>query len=326
MRFGVIGTNFVTDWFVAAGKCCDKFALDTVYSRDIKRAHEYAKNHGAAHATDSLHELAGRADVDAVYIASPTSLHYAHAAAMLKAKKHVLCEKPITSNLAELHSLLEIAKSHNVCIMEAMRPAYVPGHNELKNLIKEIGTVRQATLSFCQYSSRYDMFRAGQLPNAFNPDFSNGALMDLGVYTAHVMLRLFGEPKNIQSACVKLPGGIDGAGIIIASYDDMFVNLRYSKISGRENVSEIQGEDGSIYFDEFLKLSRLKVSLRKGIEPKNIVVPTHEHDMVYEIDAFIRMANDPEQMQKENYFSIETMRILDEARKQNSIIFPADKA
>ena len=325
MRFAVIGTNFVTDWFLEAGKVCEGFFLDTVYSRDINRANEYAKTHGAAYSTDSLENLAARAEAEAVYIASPTSLHYTQCAAMLRAKKHVLCEKPITSNLSELQSLLDISQNNNVSIMEAMRPAYTPGLFELKILIKEIGTVRRATFSFCQYSSRYDKFRAGETPNAFNPAYSNGALMDLGVYPVHIMLRLFGVPKSIQSCSVKLHNGIDGAGTILASFDDKIVDLKYSKISGSDNFSEIQGERGSLYFDEITRLSRFKISLRNSSEPKTVIVPTHEHDMIYELLAFMRLANSYEEMRKEHYYTIETTRILDEVRKQNGIIFPADQ-
>ena len=53
IRFGVIGTNFITDRFLKAGECCGEFKLVAVYSRTMERAKEYAQVHGAKYAFDT---------------------------------------------------------------------------------------------------------------------------------------------------------------------------------------------------------------------------------------------------------------------------------
>ena len=324
MRFGVIGTNFVTDWLLNAGKLCEDFELTTIYSRSLERASEYAKIHGAPYFTNSLAELAGSANVDAVYIASPTALHYSHALQMIAGGKHVLCEKPFTSNLRELQNLLDLAREREVSIMEGVRPAFVPGLGKLRELMDEIGTIRRATISLCKYSSRYDSFLAGEPSNAFNPKLSNGALMDIGVYCIHVMLRLFGVPVSTQSCCAKLENGIDCAGSILADYGDKVVDIKYSKVSDDYQFCEIQGEGGSIYFKDAITLSKIKIARRGEAAPRAVEFSTLEHDMAYELSQFIRLAVSPQAFTEQNRYSIEVMRILDETRKQCGIVFPAD--
>jgi len=319
MRFGIIGTNFVTDWLLQAGRQCDGFALTTVYSRDLERARVYAKANGAAYATDSLEVLANSPHVDAVYIASPTALHCEQAVRMLSAGKHVLCEKPVASSRAALEAMLAAASSGAV-VMEAMRPAYSPALSRLQAVMPEIGVVRRAGLSMCKISSRYDKFRAGEVLNAFNPALANGALMDLGVYCVHVMLRLFGAPANVQAACVKLHNGIEASGTILASYTDKVVSLEYSKITDDRQACAIHGEDGSIYFSDVSTLRDIRLA-RRGADMETIENPVAEHDMVYELEAFMRLAQSPADMRRENAYSLEAMRILDAVRKQCDIRF-----
>ena len=324
MRFGVIGSNVITDRLLKAAKLCDDFALSTVYSRSLERAREYAGIHGAPHFTSSLDQLAESLDLDAVYIASPTALHYSQAMRMVEGGKHVLCEKPFTSNGRELDKLLDLAARRKVCVMEAIRPGFTPGLGRLQELLGKIGPVRRATLSLCKYSSRYDSFLAGKTPNAFDPRLSNSALMDLGVYPVHVMLRLFGPPTRIQSGCVKLENGFEGAGSILAEYGDKIVDLKYAKISDDHRHCGIEGEGGSIYFKDCITLSEIKVAYRGEDTPKPLPFPTLEDDMAYEISAFIGFAGGREGLAEQHRYSIETMRILDEARRQCGVRFPAD--
>ena len=93
VRFGIIGTNFISREFVNAGKALPDFRVSAVYSRSLDTARAFAGDSGAVCLT-SLDELAGRADVDAVYIASPNAFHAGQAEQMLRAGKHVLLEKP----------------------------------------------------------------------------------------------------------------------------------------------------------------------------------------------------------------------------------------
>lgn len=65
---------------------------------------------------------------------TPHAFHYENALGAIKAKKHVLCEKPVTLNAAELRSLLDAAKEQGVFFMEALWTRFLPITMEIKKL------------------------------------------------------------------------------------------------------------------------------------------------------------------------------------------------
>lgn len=77
---------------------------------------------------------------------------------------------------------------------------------------------------------RYETAKAGGHTNIFNPAMAGGALMDLGTYCIHPLVRLFGPPNAVSAASVRF-AGVDGAGITVASYDRFVADLSYSKIT-----------------------------------------------------------------------------------------------
>lgn len=324
MRFGIIGSNFITDWFLEAGKCNDDFTVTAVYSRSISKAEEVARKIGAEHCFSSLEELAACPDVDAVYIASPNFLHKSQTIQMLQAGKHVLCEKPVASNVLEFQEMVQVAKENNCMVMEAMRPLFLPSFALLKKKVESIGTVRQANLQFCQYSSRYDKFKNGIIENAFCPEFSNGALMDIGVYCVHTMVALFGKPNSISAVATKLHNGLDGQGQMTARYNDLLVHLAYSKISNSHAFSEIQGEEGTILFKPLVEHTQMLYLPRNG-EEQDFSIQNPKPDMAYEIQAFIDFASGKQGVEAYNRISFMALEIMDEARKQTGITFPADR-
>jgi len=266
MKFATIGTSSITDSFIKAGQLCEEFKLSAVYSRSKLRASEYAAKYEVQKSYDSLEDLACDKDIDAVYIASPTSFHAAQAIQMLKAGKHVLCEKPIASNEKELEAILEAAAEANRVVLEAMRSVFMPSFKTIQDNLCKLGKIRRVTFTYCQYSSRYDKFKAGIVENAFNPAYSNGALMDIGVYCVHALVKLFGVPQNINADGIILSNGIDGAGTITANYRDFQAELLYSKITNSYNFSEIQGEDACMVIDKINWPQNIKIIYRTGEE------------------------------------------------------------
>ena len=101
INFATIGTSKITQKFLSAAKECAGFKLVAVYSRDIKKAEQFAGEQRAERFYDSLDMLAADKDVEAVYVASPNYMHYKHVMKLLKAGKHVFCEKATASNYAE---------------------------------------------------------------------------------------------------------------------------------------------------------------------------------------------------------------------------------
>lgn len=133
IRFAVIGTNWITARFVDAAHESGKMKLVAVYSRKLEQAQGFGDDYNVTECFTDLAALAASDQIDAVYIASPNSLHYSQAHLFLSHKKHVICEKSLSSNLAEVESLVACARLHQVVLFEAFKTAYLPNFIELKN-------------------------------------------------------------------------------------------------------------------------------------------------------------------------------------------------
>ncbi len=324
INFAVIGTNKITDRFLEAACSVHGFQLKGVYSRSMEKAQAYAAKHHAPLAFDSLDKLAQCSDIDAVYIASPNSCHAPQAIQMLSSGKHVLCEKPIASNTAEFLEMKKAALARRKVLLEAMRSVYSPGFAAVRSHLPRLGTIRRVSFQYCQYSSRYDNYKNGIIENAFNPQLSNGALMDIGVYCVYPAVELFGKPRCIKSSSLKLPNGAEGAGTILLEYDGMQAELLYSKISDSRIPSQIQGEDGTMVIEEIPNPQAVSIYGRDGKKEK-LVIPKTDNDMVYEIREFVWLVKEQAYNHRHLNHSELTLELMDEVRRQQGIVFPADK-
>ena len=324
INFGVIGTNVITERFLEAGKDAEGFCLRGVYSRSREKAVDFARKHGADLAFDSLEDMASCKEIDAVYVASPNSLHASQSIQMLKGGKHVLCEKPIASNQREFEEMKKVALEKRRILLEAMRSVYSPGFQAIRENLHKLGKIRRVSFQYCQYSRRYDNFKKGIIENAFNPALSNGALMDIGVYCVHPLVSLFGKPEKVISSSLKLSNGIDGAGTILTEYPDFQGELLYSKITDSRVPSQIQGEEGSLVIREIPDPQEVVLYYRDG-RTETLDIPRTENNMVYEIREFLRLIR--EKRYSHEYLENSRMEIelMDEVRRQQKIFFPADR-
>lgn len=335
IRFGVVGTNFITDWVIAGARQDPRFELTAVYSRRQETADAFAAKYGIPHTFTSLEEMAGSALIDAVYIASPNFLHASQSILCMQHGKHVLCEKPLASNAREAGEMIEASSRYNVTLMEAMKPTLTPNFRAVRENLYRIGVIRRYFSSYCQYSSRYDKFKEGIVLNAFNPDLSNGAMMDIGIYTVYPMVVLFGRPQKVDATGIVLSSGADGQGAVNFLYDGMNATILYSKIADSALPTEIQGEDGNLVLDRINLISRVNYIPRrpaasgKGESPRPIDISavTDRDEYYYEVAEFIDLiqSNRRESAINSHENSLITLEIIDEVRRQLGIVYPADR-
>lgn len=324
VRLAVIGTNFITDWLMEGVSELKEIELAAVYSRTREKGEEFAAKYGVTKVYDNYEEMAGDPDIDAVYVASPTYMHYTHSITMINHGKHVLCEKPVCSNQTELELLIEAAKEQGVVFMEAMKNVHSPGFDAILKNLHKIGAVRRATIQYCQYSSRYDKFKNGIIENAFNPKLSNGALMDIGSYCIHFLASLFGRPKKLLADSIFLENGVDGAGSLIASYGDKQAEILYSKITDSMLPTQIQGEKGCMVIEQCPIIQKITIFYRNG-EQEVLEFESRENPMIYETKDFIGLIETKDISHRFLESSRIEMKITDEVRRQTGIVFPADK-
>lgn len=324
IRFATIGTGLITQRFLEAGALCNQFELKALYSRDRAKGQAFLGERKGITVYTSLEDLASDREVDAVYIASPNSIHKEQAVYLLNRGKHILVEKAAASNYREWKSMVLAAEKAGRVLLEAMRPLYNPGFHVIQESLERLGAIRRVSFPYCQYSSRYDNFKKGILENAFRPEFSNGALMDIGVYCIEPLIRLFGTPVKTEGRSYVLENSIDGMGSIYGEYEGMQAFLSYSKISDSKTECEIQGEKGTLVFQSIAIPRNIRIYHRSG-EVEQLFGEAEHNDMLYELEAFIGMINkekDPGPFQE---VTSESLKMMDQVRSQAGILFPADR-
>ena len=324
MKYAVIGTSWITQSFIDGAKIHGEMILDAVYSRDENRGGEFALKNGASRVFTDLDALAS-SSVDAVYIASPNAFHARQTEKMLKAGKHVLCEKPVTVTPAELEYLMDLADRNGVIYAEAIMYMFNPARDILRNALGEIGKITSANLDFSQLSSKYPAYKRGELPNIFNPSMAAGCLEDLGIYCVYPALDLFGEPENIKASAAFLESGADGSGNASFEYGDKTVTLTYSKLGQSRSYSQIFGDEGTILLESVSKLTDMKIVFNDGSEKALIGDVPKEQLMGFEADGFSKLVSSPGET-KEFYSllrksALATSRAMEKIRNEAGIKF-----
>ena len=232
--------------------------------------------------------------------------------------------------------MIEAANRNNVVLMEAVKSTLNPNFRVILEDIGRVGRMRRYFASYCQYSSRYDSLKAGIPTNAFNPQYSNGALMDIGIYTVYPMVVLFGMPEQVFATGTLLSSGADGQGSVIFRYGQMDAVVVYSKISDSVLPAELQGEGGSIVLDKIHKpgnviyyphVENKRGGIRDDIQPEDLTVVADKSEYFYEMKEFIDVVISGKSQSDINSHtnSLNTMILLDEIRRQLGVSFPADK-
>ena len=221
--------------------------LKVVFDIDTQVNSEVAGKFGAKEAA-SVEDLLS-AEIDAVYIATPASVHAKQVRACAKEGKHILCEKPLGMTVAEAEEMIEICKQVGVKLGCAFMMRFVAQHREALKLIEE-GILGKPTYARAQLSCWYPPIEGAWRQDPVTG--GGGALIDMGGHCIDLLEMFFGrvvkvscfvnntvhEYKSEDSAVVTLFFE-NGA---LGSVDTFFCIPDNSS----KNVLELYGSKGSI--------------------------------------------------------------------------------
>jgi predicted dehydrogenase len=135
VRFAIIGPGGIADLRLApALREVPGALLWSVHSRDISRARDFARRHGATAPEPAFVDMAAMLldpMLDAVIVASPDKLHAPHAIAAAEAGKHVLVEKPMATSVAEARAMIEACRASGVQLGVGYHHRFHAGHRLL---------------------------------------------------------------------------------------------------------------------------------------------------------------------------------------------------
>jgi predicted dehydrogenase len=215
LRWGIISTGGIARTFVNDLQYTDSGVAVAVGSRTIEAANTFADRFEISQRYDSYEELVRDPDVDAVYVGTPHPMHFENAKLALEAGKPVLVEKAFTMTARDATKLVEIARSKNLFLMEAMWTRCLPHVAAVNQLIAD-GALGDIVSVQADHGQHFDYDPASRW---FNPDLGGGALLDLGVYPVSFASMLLGTPSKIATMIDLAPTGVDRQVSMIFGYD-----------------------------------------------------------------------------------------------------------
>lgn len=329
LRFGTVGTSWITDSYIEGALDSGLWTLTAVYSRSEETGQAFGAKYGVSTVFTDVRAMAQSDLIDAVYIASPNKLHAEHVRVFLENGKHVICEKPLSAHAADVQALQALAEERGLVYLEAIMFMHLPQRRLLEQALEKIGAIHMAKIDFCQRSSKYDAYLAGSLPNIFNPALETGALMDLGVYCIYPALYLFGLPEQSQITAQLLGSGADGSGIIAMQYPDKLVNLVYSKIGQAAANTDFQGDLGTVSVESISRLANIEIIYNDGTREAVCGEEPKYKLMGWEAKDFYRFITEPE-ASSEAYAQCAALaytvsKYMEQLRRSGGIRFPSDR-
>lgn len=268
IRWGVLSTGHIASVFVAdLALLSDEAELVAVGSRSQAKADAFAAEYGLPRAYGSYEDLAADPDVEVVYVASTHNDHLPSARLCLEAGKSVLVEKPLTTSAADTEALIGLARDRGLFLMEALWTRTNPLLRQGAGLIRagEIGPVRHATMSF---GFAFDGDESHRL---LDPTQAGGAILDLGVYPAHLIDLFLGEPAEVLGTGVRGRTGVDvhaAATFGFPASDSgpaATAAVTCSLVADLPNRLEVFGERGSLTYENAILPATLTLR-RLGVE------------------------------------------------------------
>lgn len=202
MRLGLLSTARINKLLVAGAGRARGIEVVAIGSRDLARAQAQAQALGVPRAHGSYEDLIADADVEAVYVALPNSLHAEWSLRALEAGRHVLCEKPMSRRPADVEAIFDAAAARDLVLAEAFMWRHHPQAQRLAELAGEIGELRLIRASFS-----FLLDRPGDL--RLQAGLDGGALMDVGCYGVSAARLLAGEPLSVSAQRVQGGDGVD---------------------------------------------------------------------------------------------------------------------
>ena len=283
MKWGILATGNIAKKFASTINQMSKEneQLAAVGSRHMDSAKAFDREYDIPRYYDSYEALVNDPDVEAVYVATPNSLHYENCRLCLEHGKHVLCEKPFTINEKQAQELYRLAKDKHLFIMEGLWIWFLPLYNRLRNILLQ-GTIGEIKHISCQYGF---VATGARKERKFNSALGGGALLDIGIYNLGFLRIVTGcDPQNVETTKVHInENGTDDYSCLKLTYNDGCIAESVQTIGEElKRNARIEGTKGSIFLPDFQHAKTLILEV-DGKEPETIECPVDINGFEYEI-------------------------------------------
>jgi len=284
LRWGILGTAKINRRIIPAMRLARRCELVAVASRDRARAETYATEWSIPRAVAGYQTLLDSPDIDAVYIPLPNTEHVPWTLAAIAAGKHVLCEKPLALNTADIDRIAVAARAATVIVEEGFMYRHEPLTARVQSLVNDgaIGKVRAIVSGFT--------FALDSSPNIrLKPELGGGALWDVGSYPVTYAQLLCGqEPRMVFGSAQWHAAGVDEEFMGLLRFDEgPTVNVYAGFRAAYRTWLEILGSDGALTVPNPFRPSPIEtLELERKGSVELISVPGSPEIFVREIENF----------------------------------------
>jgi len=314
IKWAVMGTAGIAKSQTIPGmQLAENCELYAIAGRSLEKAEQFKVEFGFEKAYGSYEELLEDPQVEAIYIPLPNELHCEWTIKALRAKKHVLCEKPIAPNAAQAAEMIKAAEENGVVLMEAFAYLHSPFISTVKRELDEktIGDVVYVESAFI--TCAHDASNIRMRKETFG-----GALYDLGCYNTSLVLWMLGEePKEVQATALYTEQGIDAYSSALLTFESgkrasLEAGMVLPKSSGlRIDRFQIHGTKGCIKSEtQFNQAGEVSytVCVDGKTEVRTLIAP---QNYKLEVEQLGRCITDGEKPHVSHAFTMLNSRVMD---------------
>ena len=251
VRIGILGTARIAQTVIPQITASEHADVVAVASRSLDKARQFADEYGIETAYGSYDALLTDANVDAVYIPLPPSMHCEWTMKAAAAGKHVLCEKPLAINALQARFMIDAAIRHQIVLLDAVMWYHTARAEVMRKIVLngQLGEVRQVTSAFT--------FPGNALADdnlRFSASLGGGSLLDIGWYCIGMSLWMLQQMPERVFATAQWRNGIDLQmnGILWFPHDQM-ASFESGFNTVRRRWMEVAGTNAALVCDDFTK-------------------------------------------------------------------------
>src|ERR1019366_7501512 len=218
-------------------------------------AQKFARKYRISKAHGSYKDILKDPSVDAVYIATPHPMHIEGVIKAAKARKHILCEKPLGMNASEAKRMVEAVRKNKVFFMEAFMYRCHPQTAKIVQLIRNgmIGEVRLIEASFC-FNNPVDPKH-----RLFNKKLGGGGILDIGCYPASFARlvagaapgKLFLDPVQMKGFLHPGKTGVDEWAVATLKFKgDILAEISCATRADKAGIARVCGSKGTLIIEK----------------------------------------------------------------------------
>lgn len=276
IKWGIIGAGSIAAKFASDFENVNNAEILGIASLSQERADDFAHKWNIPHAFGSYEALFSL-DIDVVYIASRHPFHKEHTLLCLNNNVAALCEKPFGMNAHEVESMLTLAASKKIFLMEALWTRFLPSTLKAQELLKSgiLGKIITFQADF-GFKGEYDPTN-----RLYDPEKGGGAMLDIGIYPAFMSMFLFGMPSKILATAILSPTGTDETTSFIFKYENEMTSVLNATFAANTACeATIYGENGKIIIhSRFHEAKKVSLVLNDGTEQSfDFPRDTHGYD------------------------------------------------